>query len=132
MSLSACILSLLACGGDSTSPVDVTPISRVGTYTLRTVDGKPLPYAYPNTPGYELIAESLTLNGDNTFSARSDQRVTQAGQVTTGSVTNAGTYTITGLVLQLSFSTGQVVLQDFTGPNEITGHCCGSTWVYMR
>jgi hypothetical protein len=131
LSVFACVATFVACGGDSSHPVEPA-ISRVGTYTLRTVDGNPLPFAYPDAPGYELTAESLTLNADNTFSARTDQRWTEGGQVRTGYVTGAGTYAINGLELRLLFTTGDLALESFTGDDEITGSCCGHSWVYRR
>ena len=130
--LAACVV-VVACGGDGKQPVGPPAISRAGTYSLRTVDGHALPYAYPNAPGTELTAEALTLNGDNSFSARTDQRYTDAnGQVHTGFVTSSGTYTVSGSDLTLRFSSGEAVGETFTGPDEITGHCCGSVWVYRR
>lgn len=136
--LVACLL-LVACGdsnqpaGPEKQPVEPEPISRVGIYSLRTVDGGQLPYAYPDAPGYELTAETLTLNADLTFIGRTDQRYTDGNnQVHTGSVSNSGTYTISGVDVTLRFSSGGVAADNFTGPDELTGHCCGSIWVYRR
>ena len=125
-------VALIACGGSASTDTPTEPISRVGTYALQTVDAKPLPYPFPDAPGYELTAEMLTLNADNTFTARSDQRFTQGTQVTTASVANKGTYAIDGVTLTLTFDGGQTVPTQFRGNNEIVSTASGHTWVYSR
>lgn len=129
----ASVLAAVACGGDGGNPV-LEPSQRVGIYNLATIDGKPLPYTFPNAPAYELIAESVTLNPDKTHIVRSDLRFTDGlGQPHLSVDIAAGTYTITALTLTMNHSSGTVVVQTFTGANELTAHCCGNTtWVYRR
>src|SRR5690349_187817 len=55
------VISLAACNNDSTSPNgNVT-----GTYTLRTVNGNPLPYTFSD--GSVLVSDHLSLNNDGTY-----------------------------------------------------------------
>ena len=55
------VISLAACNNDSTSPNgNVT-----GTYTLRTVNGNPLPYTFSD--GSVLVSDHLSLNSDGSY-----------------------------------------------------------------
>ncbi|HEY2374399.1 MAG TPA: lipocalin family protein [Gemmatimonadaceae bacterium] len=59
--LAAGLVALAACNNDSTSPNgNVT-----GTYSLRTVNGNPLPYTFSD--GSVLVSDRLSLNGDGTY-----------------------------------------------------------------
>ena len=52
---------LAACSSDSTGPNG----SVAGTYTLRTIDGQPLPYTFSG--GLRLMSDELTLMTDGTY-----------------------------------------------------------------
>ena len=52
---------LAACSSDSTGPNG----SVAGTYTLRTIDGQPLPYTFSG--GLRLMSDELTLMSDGTY-----------------------------------------------------------------
>ena len=52
---------LAACSSDSTGPNG----SVAGTYTLRTIDGQPLPYTFSG--GLRLTSDELTLMSDGTY-----------------------------------------------------------------
>ena len=130
----ALVLAAVACGGGDAGNPLLEPSQRVGIYNLATVDAKPLPYTFPNSPAYELIAETITLNPDNTHIVRSDLRFTDGlGQPHLSVETATGTYTIANFTLTMTHSNGTVVVQTFTGANELTAHCCGNTiWIYRR
>ena len=56
----------LAAGcGEPTSPL--TPADVTGTYALSTVGGRLLPWAFPNGNGSTLVADTLTLAADGTW-----------------------------------------------------------------
>jgi len=55
------VVALAACNNDSTSPNG----SVVGSYSLRTVNGNPLPYTFSN--GSVLVSDQLTLNANGTY-----------------------------------------------------------------
>ena len=61
IALLAALVALAACNNDATSP----SVSLVGTYSLRTVNGNPLPYTFSN--GSVLVSDQLTLNSDNSY-----------------------------------------------------------------
>ena len=52
---------LASCSSDSTGPNG----SVTGTYTLRTIDGQPLPYTFSG--GLRLMSDELTLMTDGTY-----------------------------------------------------------------
>lgn len=53
--------SLAACSTDSTGPNG----SVTGTYTLRTIDGQPLPYTFSS--GLRLTSDQITLRTDGSY-----------------------------------------------------------------
>ena len=53
--------TLAACSTDSTGPSG----SVTGTYTLRTIDGQPLPYTFSS--GLRLTSDQITLMTDGTY-----------------------------------------------------------------
>jgi hypothetical protein len=91
--------ALAACGGDSsTSPGVVT-----GTYSLQSVNGSPLPFTVIQIGAdkYEIISDVIVLNEGGSFSETTNDRTTQNGVVTTSTITDAGTYTLTGTAITL-------------------------------
>jgi hypothetical protein len=89
--------ALAACG-DSTSPDSVT-----GTYTLRTVNGSPLPYPVLQSSAdtIEITSDMISLNDGGKFAELGTARSTQNGVVTTSTIADAGTYTVTGTAIIL-------------------------------
>ena len=90
----------VACGGDSsTSPSATVP----GTYTLQSINGAPLPFIYfqSGADKGEIVADTLILNDGGTWSESGTDRQTQSGQVTTQTITDGGTYTLSGNALTL-------------------------------
>jgi len=75
------IATLAACGGDSsTSPGVVT-----GSYSLRTINGSPLPYTLIQIGAdkIEITADVIILNEGGTFTETTSERTTENGVVTT-------------------------------------------------
>ena len=55
IALLAAVIALAACNNDATSP----SVSLVGTYSLRTINGNPLPFTFSN--GAVLVNDQLTV-----------------------------------------------------------------------
>lgn len=92
--LSLIVLMLVflgACGDSGTGPEDSTS----GTYALETVNGNRVPYTILQfgNDKIEVVAGSITINADNTFSWRVTLRTTEGGRVTTEEDRYTGTYT---------------------------------------
>jgi hypothetical protein len=85
----------VGCGGESpTSRADV-PIG--GTYTLRTVNGLPLPFtvAQQDSIKVELVSDAFTLTENRTWTQLTVRRTT-ASQAVTDTVSDAGTFVLSG------------------------------------
>jgi hypothetical protein len=116
--LLALATTFTACGGDSTGPDE----DYSGTYSLRTINGQSLPYVVLQVGAdrIEYASGGLTLTDNGTtggsFTVQATTRTTQGGQVSTGTDSNAGTYTRTG--------TGMVFTSDSDGnvwPGNMSG-----------
>jgi hypothetical protein len=115
-------LLLAACGGDSggidgsTGPNAPVPATPVGTYVLKTVDGKPLPAPIGKpVVEQEYTLQSRALNGQFTFNADSTFKFTaNAEVVATGidykwpipTIERSGTYTYDASTITLKSSSG--------------------------
>ena len=84
-----------------------------GTYTLRTVNGSPLPYTMPGGGAVktEILSDAITLFQGGTFSRARDSRITENGQTTSRYETETGSYSLFGTSITLnSIATGKATL----------------------
>jgi len=95
------LVTLAACASDSST--NTGPASVAGTYTLRTVNGSPLPYTLFDFGGdkYEITAGAVTLEAGGRWTATSADRTTEGTSVVTSTFTTTGTYTLAGTVITL-------------------------------
>ncbi|MEO8622582.1 MAG: hypothetical protein ABI625_16030 [bacterium] len=108
-----------ACGADITL-VDVTPYA--GSYTLRSVNSFPLPYAILQSTDLrlEITDEAFSLASNSTFKDVTNYRRTAgAGAIDFPADTLTGSYEIRGQTISFTTSTGatfsgQVGLTSFT------------------
>ena len=61
LALAGTLAAAAACSSDSTGPNG----SVAGTYSLRTIDGQPLPYTFSS--GLRLMSDQITLFSDGTY-----------------------------------------------------------------
>ena len=78
--------------------------SLFGDYTLRTVNGQSLPRA---ANGIEYLDDVISLTEAGTYIESGHQRVTLNGQLTTQTISEAGSYTFLGTSVTLLSSDGQ-------------------------
>lgn len=100
----------MACGG-ADSPTTPTPTSITGTYTLRTVNGSPLPFVVPDggAAKIEIVDGTLTVNDGGGWTESGHLRSTLNGKATASAssfVGGAGFYTLSGTAITLSGSNG--------------------------
>ncbi len=111
---------LPACGDDPMEPETI-----FGLYTLVTVNGEALPFEVQ--PGNEIIAASIQLNSDGTYSLSSTQDLGGGGPETS---TETGTFTVDG-----STVTFLGERDSFTGTvsgDTLTIADNGNTFVYRK
>jgi hypothetical protein len=101
-----------ACGSDSATNTPPTVTSVVGTWTLTSVDGKPLPYVYQaSDPKLELIAKQYVITSAGTYTSSYTLRGTELdGTVNTTSSNDSGTATLSGNTVQFTSRTDASVL----------------------
>ncbi|HKW10513.1 MAG TPA: hypothetical protein VJO33_09040 [Gemmatimonadaceae bacterium] len=87
--LAAALATLAACNNDSTSPNG----SAIGTYSLVTVNGSPLPFTFSD--GSVLISDRLTLNSGGSY-------VDFATFSNAGSVTEQGIWSISNNLISFN------------------------------
>jgi hypothetical protein len=91
----ALFLFVGACGDN----LPVAPLSdAAGTYTLRSVDGSPLPFVYLAAAGYkdEIMSGTVTLSADGRFRDETLYRRTRDGVVSLSTVALEGTWSLRG------------------------------------
>jgi hypothetical protein len=102
----AVLVTLAGCGGDAaTNP---GPATVAGTYTLRTMNGSPLPYTLVQLGDdkFEVLSDAITLKDGGTWTGGGSIRVTEGGQTSTTTVTSTGTYSLTGTAITITSLTG--------------------------
>ena len=97
----AALVTLTACGSDSAT--NAGPASVAGTYTLRTVNGSPLPYTVfqIDNDKYEITGGAVTLKEGGTWTQSAADRMTEGLSVVTSTFTATGTYTLSGSSITL-------------------------------
>jgi len=93
------LLTSGACGGDSpTAPETIS-----GTFTLRSLDGAPLPVVLlQGDPALTLVGDTLVMNGNSTYRTAVVLQETSGGQTTTTVEASSGTYVRSGSSLTLT------------------------------
>ena len=117
--LAAAALSLSACNSDLLSGING---SVQGTYSLRTINGVPLPYTF--STGTTLTNETLTLSSDGSFTDYAQYNSGQSSQF-------YGYYTENGGSIQFTLSTGGSFQGSVSG-NTLTEVVNGFTQQYQR
>lgn len=125
-------VTLSACGDDDKTGPGSASIA--GTYTLRTVDGKSVPYTYveDGADRYEVLSETLVVAEGGTFTSRTSLRSTVAGVTRTRVLAGDGTYTRAGTALVLNFAADQTTGTGTLVNGTITIAIEGLTLVYRK
>ena len=124
----ALVFALTGCG-DSTGP----SASPEGTHTLRTVNGGALPAVIVQVGSdmVEVTAGQVRVNGDGTASDSYTIRVTEAGQISSFTETDVGTWTLQGNNLRIAWASG--ITETFARSGDtLTMITEGITFVYRR
>ena len=131
--LAVALVLAAACGGDTTTGPTVQQ-QITGTWSLSTVNGSALPFtiAQTGTNKVELVSDVFVVASTGSFTQTTTVRTTINGVVTTQSVADAGTYTVSGTAITLHFnSDGSTGTASFSG-NTFTTTDGGLALVYRR
>ena len=105
-----------------------------GDYTLRTVNGSPLPYTISGSGANrtEIVGEVITLYQGGTYARSRDSRVIVNGQMTSESSAETGSYTLLGTSVTLvNGANGQATLASINA-NTMTIVKAGMTAVFTK
>ena len=105
-----------------------------GDYTLRTINGSPLPYTISGSGANrtDIVGEVITLYQGGTYARLRDSRIIVNGQMTSESSPETGSYTLLGTSITLvNAATGQPTLASING-NTMTMVKTGMTAVFMK
>jgi hypothetical protein len=127
-------LAIVACGGDDfEGPPSQPPPSILGTYTIQTVDGEPLPWKSVDFPDLtvEVLSATITLDSDQSWSLIATLRETRLGEVTTDATTTTGTFVQSGEDLLLTDDDGETY-SGTVNDGTLTFVFAGFTWVAVK
>jgi hypothetical protein len=126
------VLGLLtACGSDSST--QPTGNSIAGTWVLQTANGSALPFVYSQQGANkaEVVSDIATVDTHGAYTQITQIRLTINGQVTTQSVSDAGTYTLNGTAIVLRSNDGSSVTGSVSG-NTFTLAIDGVAYIYKK
>lgn len=126
-------IALAACGSDKTT--GPSEPSFVGTYSLKTLNGSPLPYIFLQSGQTSLAVTSMqmVIADGGSWSLTTGFQTTANGQTTTDTGTNSGTWLRTGDALALYSTVNDNT--PFTGSfssNRLTLSDGSYTYVFLR
>jgi hypothetical protein len=125
-------LTLVGCGGDPTG----LGASVVGTWTLQTVNGSPLPYtdvfvAGPPLHRLEFVSDTFVAADDRTYTEAFTTRETDGTTITTSTNNRTGTWIQTSGSVIITNTDGNVSTAGISG-NTITIYQDPLVLVYKR
>ena len=108
--------------------------SVTGVYTLRTINGAPLPYTISGSGANktELMSDAITLFQGGTYSRQRDVRITTNGQVTQEASTEGGSYTLFGNSISMRAAGTGPQVQAIINGNTMTMVDAGITAVFSK
>ncbi|HUQ19991.1 MAG TPA: lipocalin family protein [Gemmatimonadaceae bacterium] len=120
---------VLACS-DTTTPKD--PL--LGTWSLVTVSGQPIPYILEQdaTRKVELTGETITLLATGRQTMVTSFRVTDHGIVSLENVPSPGKYTVNGSTVTISFDTDPDIYAAIVTGDTMRIDDIGLTFIYRR
>jgi hypothetical protein len=129
--LSLVLATAVACGGDSTSPINA---SIAGSYKLQTINGSALPYTIlqVGSDKIEFLDDQVTVNDGGTYTESGHIRTTENGVVTTETIADAGTYVRTGTAITFHSTGDNTDTPGTFNGNSITVVSDGLSAVYVK
>ena len=117
------------CGSDAVTK----PESAVGTFTLSSVDGGPLPLLIiGGEPKLEVLNDVLTFADGGTFTQKTTFRFTEAGVPSVEDHSELGTFTLEGSALSIHFPSDNSTTKATLSGDKISVTGQGHALVYVR
>jgi hypothetical protein len=134
MRFMACALLIVAAACGSDGPTQPTSASVAGTWSLQTINGTPLPYVVVQTgvDKVELTSDVITAVASGSFTQITQVRITQNGQVSTQSIPDAGSYSLSGTAVTFTFSSDGSTGTGSLSGNTLTVASDGFAYVYKK
>ena len=131
MAVVAVLGLLTACGSDSSTQPTSNTIA--GSWALQTVNGSTLPFTYSQQGANkaEVLSDVATVDAHGAYTQITQVRLTINGQVTTQSLSDAGTYTLNGTALTLKSNDGSSVTASLSG-STFTLVIDGVAYIYKK
>lgn len=116
------LVAAAACGGDSPSGPGSGDQSPVGSYTIATVNAKPLPFAMFSDTNYlyEVTSGSLALTADGKYQSVMHFRQTIPGDVSLFVDSTAGSWVASGATITLTDGADSTVDSATFGAGKLT------------
>jgi hypothetical protein len=102
-----------------------------GDYTLRTINGSPLPYTIVGS-GTEIIDDVISLYQGGTYAESGHSRTTVNGQVTNASNTDTGSHILLGTSITFHSSDGGLAVVAQSDATTMTILVPGLTKVFSK
>ena len=126
----AAMALVAGCGSDG--PTLPTQASVAGTWNLTTVNGAPLPFILQAAnPKTEVLSDQLVVAANGTFTESTQLRYTSGTAVTTETLPDGGTYTLSGSAATLNFNDGTSTAGIVSG-NTFTVATSGISLVWTK
>jgi len=122
---------VLLAGCDSEEAIVPTENAFTGTWNLGTVNGAALPYTVQSTPKIELVGDQLVVSANGTFAVSTQLRITNGTTITTQTVPDGGTYSVSGTSATFIFNGGTTGTATVSG-NTLTVAEPGVSLVYQK
>ena len=125
------IATVLLAGCDSDDTTGPSQNSVSGTWNLTTVNGSALPFTLQSTPKIEVLSDQLVVSANGTFTESTQLRFTNGTIVTTQTIADAGTYSLSGTAATFIYNDGTTGAGTVSG-NTLTVAEPGLSLVYQK
>ena len=118
-----------ACGSDKSTAPDAI----VGIWSMKSVNGSPLPYTVQlGGQTYQILADQLTLRSNRLFSDEfTVQQPTESGGVDIRTIPSSGTFSVNGNTVVLTYTDGTTETAVVSG-DSMTLTASGYSAVYAK
>lgn len=128
------LLTVSACGGDSSNSTSPTAVTFAGTYQLQTVNGQKLPYVavQSGNNAVTITADQLSIADGGSWSETITVATTTNGTTTAQTAANSGAWVRSGSQLALLQNGANYFTGTFSSNRLDLANINGATFVYTK